>query len=191
MFELEAVPHNCNPYVQPGFRMQVCSSSLLSIDSLEIRSRRQYSFVSLMPKHFRLLKMCDFNVRHLSMCIPKYLLVSAWGSGMLLSLTARRVFLRVVNVTWTDFFSFGLIFHFFIQFAMLSSPLCRFVVAFMGSLSIERFVVSSANVPIIILFVEGKSAVKRRYSNGSNTLPCGTPADISYSELTSSSSCLT
>jgi hypothetical protein len=44
-----------------------------------------------------------------------------------------------------------------------------------GSLSIARRAVSSAKVAIVVLSVVGKSAVYSKYSEGPNTLPCGTP----------------
>jgi hypothetical protein len=41
--------------------------------------------------------------------------------------------------------------------------------------------VSSAKVTIVVLSVVGKSALYSKYSEGPNTLPCGTPDIAIYS----------
>jgi hypothetical protein len=48
-------------------------------------------------------------------------------------------------------------------------------VAIAGSMLTERIMVSSANVPIVVLALSGRSAVYSKYNSGPKTLACGTP----------------
>jgi hypothetical protein len=81
----------------------------------------------------------------------------------------------VVNVICEDFVWFILIFHLSNHSCMRSRCCWSFYDANAGSLSIARRAVSSAKAAIVVLSVVGKSAVHIKYSEGHNTLPCGTP----------------
>jgi hypothetical protein len=63
--------------------------------------------------------------------------------------TGGQVYLRVVNVTWTDLDSLALILHILIHFCIASRLVCSFHEAMAGSLSMANTAVLSANVAVV------------------------------------------
>jgi hypothetical protein len=86
--------------------------SLLLVESFDFRPSNQYILVRLIPSCFRFAKMCLCQVSLLSLCRPRYLISSSWGSCALFIWSGGLVSLRVVNVTWTDLDPLALILHF-------------------------------------------------------------------------------
>jgi hypothetical protein len=64
-----------------------------------------------------------------------------------------------VNVVCVDFDSFILIFHLFSHGSMSIRCSCKSEETVMGILLLAKIAVSSADVPIIVLFVVGRSCV--------------------------------
>lgn len=117
-----------------------------------------------------------FQVRPLSREIPRYFVVVACGIWMLFKCTGGHSSFLLVNVTWTDFASLILIFHFCSHVCNSSSCLWSIVEAASGFSWLARIAVSFANVAVVAsLFVE-RSVVYSRYRSGPMALPCGTPA---------------
>jgi hypothetical protein len=77
-----------------------------------------------------------------------------------------QVYLRVVNVTWTDLDSLDLILYFFNRFCIASRLVCSFCEAIPGPLSEASPAVSSANVAVADSVEAGKSALYSRHNSG-------------------------
>jgi hypothetical protein len=73
--------------------------------------------------------------------------------------TGRRIFLRVVNMTWTVLDSLAFILHFFNQFWIASGLMCSFCEAMPGSLSVANTAVSSEDVAVADSAEGGRSSL--------------------------------
>jgi hypothetical protein len=69
----------------------------------------------------------------------------------------------------------------FVQMATLFIADCSFLVVFQTVSPTVMTAVSSANVAMVLFDVVGTSLIYSRYKTGPSTLPCGTPALISFS----------
>jgi hypothetical protein len=132
------------------------------------------SWWAVCPGCFHLVKMWRCQVSFLSRCNPRYLTWSSQGGCTLFIWTGGHVLLRVLNAMWTDLRALDCILHLWSQI-WIARWVSSFWEATAGSLSVARTTVSSANVAMVVGEI-GKSAVYMRYSNGSRTLPWGTPA---------------
>ena len=99
---------------------------------------------------FRFVAMCFFQVRRLSKCSPRYLIVSAWGTTVWLMYTGGHCPRLRVNVMCLDLFSFILSLHFRVQFSILFRWSWRFAEAMVGSGWVVKMAVSSAKVLMIV-----------------------------------------
>jgi hypothetical protein len=87
----------------------------------------------------------------------------------------RQVFLRVVNVTWTDLDSLDIILQLFNHFCIASGSVCRFREEMPGSLSVASTAVSSEIVADASYVEGGMSGVCSTYNSGPRAQPLGTP----------------
>jgi hypothetical protein len=87
------------------------SFGLEAFKNLDVRDRSRSpelyavgpdSLVRVIPRCFRLAKMCLCHVSRLSRCKPRYLTSSAWGSCSLYMCTGGHVALLVVKVTESE-----------------------------------------------------------------------------------------
>jgi len=127
---------------------------------------------------FRFVVMWFFQVRRLSKCSPRYLIVSAWSMAVWLMYTRGHCPRLRVNVMCLDLFSFILSIHFRVQFSILCRWSWRFAEAMVVSGWVVKMAVSSAKVLMIVLLDCGISAVYIVYNSRPRTLPCGTPESI-------------
>ena len=107
ILEFDADPHTCTPYVQISFRIALYTRSLFSSDGCDFRSMIQYSLRSLRYSCFVFVDMCLGQVSFRSRCILRRFTSTVWVSCLLFSWTGGHVFFFKVQVTWTDFVSFG------------------------------------------------------------------------------------
>jgi hypothetical protein len=159
--------------------------SLLLIESLDLRPSNQYIFLSESPSCLRFSKMCVCQVSRRSRWSPGYLTWFSWGICTTFIWTGGHVSRRVVKVTWTDLVSLALIRQSFSQDWIARREVWSFWEAVSGSLSVATIAVSSAKVAVKESDEVGRSAVYSRYSNGSRTLPCGTPASTGVRPVSS------
>uniref|UniRef100_A0A2A4J363 Uncharacterized protein n=1 Tax=Heliothis virescens TaxID=7102 RepID=A0A2A4J363_HELVI len=149
ILELQALPHNCIPYIHTGLRIILYIRSLLSTESFELRAISQYMFRNRMFVSSRLVLMCFFHVNLLSRCIPRYLTESLWGRVLSPNRTGEQFPFLSVKVMWIDLDALALMRHFFSQSSTLFRLSCRMFEAVCGSVLLANSAVSSANVAFI------------------------------------------
>jgi hypothetical protein len=114
--------------------------SLLLVESFDSRRSKQYILVRVIPSCFRFAKIFLCQVSLLSMCIPRHLISTSWGSCTLFMWTGGRGDTSL-----------------FVQWMWRSMA---------GSLSVATTTVSSAKVAVVDFGEVGRSAVCSRYNNG-------------------------
>jgi len=98
--------------------------------------------------------------------------------GALLNVKGGHMFLRIVNVTCTDFACFTCILHRVYHSARELRWVCSCRVADTGSSLTDSTATSSANDAVVVFPASGMSAVQIKNNNVPRTLPCGKPASI-------------
>jgi hypothetical protein len=130
---------------------------------------------------FRFLTICCFHVNLLSIFIPRYLISVFRGIWISLMVMSGVELFRRVKFMEQDLFSFILMRHFSNQVCRVLRWYWRSDAAVLESSLSDNIIVSSANVPRVVLVEVGRSDVYRTYKVGPRTLPCGTLAFIGCS----------
>jgi hypothetical protein len=153
----------------------------LLVENFDLRPSNQYILMRVISSCFRFVKMCLCQVSLLSRCSPGYL-TSSWGSCALFIWTWGHVSLRVVNVTWIDWDSLAIIFHFLNQFWNASKSVSSFCEALAGSLSMATTAESSAKVAVVDSDEVGGSAnfVDNYASSNCSTVACLIAASVMF-----------
>jgi hypothetical protein len=73
MFEMEAVPYSCIPWVHIGLRIAFYRRILLLVESFDFSPSSQCILVDVTPTCYHFVNMCSSQVSLLSTCNLRYL----------------------------------------------------------------------------------------------------------------------
>jgi hypothetical protein len=135
-------------------------SSLLSIESFDVLPISQLIRCIVRFACLRFLTMCSFHVSLVSRVIPRYLVSTFRGIGILFRYMSGDWRCCKVNVMWLDLVSLIFMRHLAIQVWIEWRCDCRSVEATVGSSWEERIVMSSAKEPIVVCVETGRSFTK-------------------------------